>query len=658
MNIAPKMPNQLDSKRLFHAFGITWLLGLILATSAWPMEPLGMLGEVDVAPSPSQVIHLSQHAFLLEDRRQALTVETIDGVPDSHWRHVSEEALHVAYTRTTWWIRVPLINSDDHLAQRILEVRSPLIDFLDVYLIQGHQPVQKYAVGDQRPLAGRPILGRTFAFPIEIPAHTTREILIRLSLKDGVFDVAPLLLWPEKAFSQMQYREQLLLGIFFGSILALTIYNLLLFFTSHDRNFLRYAMLLGVLALWNFGYRGLGYLYLWPNHPSINNLLGMVFPSLMLVLASGFVTNFLDTRKRTPRIHRWIVWVTSTLSIPAAVMGADMLGLDVGIVSAFYGLLLQMLLLTLAYLGAGIVIYRQGFTPAVFFLLAWFCLAVGVWIYLISTLGNEVIPVSIWTENAVAIGSMFEFHLLALGLGYRYRLLRDQNTLLEGAASQTQLRQNFLDTIAHELRTPLTVIQTTTENLSFQTTEPDGLRRYEKILRATDRMSGIISGYLDESGAGVTRDQNVFEACQPRKLLEDAAGAAWVHLHDHGITIDVSEKTRMFVCDRRLTTLALRNLVDNALKYSPKASTILLRGGSSVRGLWFEVENQGCVMTQEQLERIFEPGYRVSSETTGSGYGLTLARRVIEQQGGTLLGKLLDGGRCQFRIDLPHRTGV
>ena len=122
----------------------------------------------------------------------------------------------------------------------------------------------------------------------------------------------------------------------------------------------------------------------------------------MFVLASEFVTHFLETRKRTPRIHRLIVWVTSTLPIPAAVMGADMLGLNVGIVSAFYGLLLQMLLLTLAYLGAGIVIFRQGFTPAVFFLLAWFCLAVGVWIYLISTLGNEVIPVSIWTENAVA----------------------------------------------------------------------------------------------------------------------------------------------------------------------------------------------------------------------------------------------------------------
>lgn len=118
----------------------------------------------------------------------------------------------MAYTRTTWWIRVPLVNSDDHSTKRILEVRSPLIDFLDMYLIQGDQPIQSYAVGDQRQLADRPLLGRTFAFPIEIPAHATREILIRLSLKDGVFDVAPLLLWPEKAFSHCSTGNNCFLG--------------------------------------------------------------------------------------------------------------------------------------------------------------------------------------------------------------------------------------------------------------------------------------------------------------------------------------------------------------------------------------------------------------------------------------------------------------
>jgi len=68
MTIAPKMPSLLDSKRLLHAAGIGLLLGLILVASAWAMEPLGMPSEVDVATSPSEVIHLSQHAFLLEDR--------------------------------------------------------------------------------------------------------------------------------------------------------------------------------------------------------------------------------------------------------------------------------------------------------------------------------------------------------------------------------------------------------------------------------------------------------------------------------------------------------------------------------------------------------------------------------------------------------------
>ena len=317
------------------------MLAFLLASTAWGMER----NTVDVAISPNEVINLSKHAALMEDRDQILDVVSVSKLPEERWRLVSTEALQVAYTRTTWWIRVLLTNSESRATQRILEVRSPLIDFLDVYLMDGGQRIQEYAVGDQRPLAARPLMGRTFAFPMEVPGHATREILMRLSLKDGVFDMAPLLLWRQTAFSEMQYREQLLLGVFFGSILALTIYNLLLFYTSRDKNFLRYAMVLGALAVWNFGYRGLGYLYLWPNHPGVNNLLGMVLPALMLILSAEFVKNFLETQRRTPRIHTLILGVTWTLPIPAAVMGADIIGLDVPIVEAFRVLILQMLLL-------------------------------------------------------------------------------------------------------------------------------------------------------------------------------------------------------------------------------------------------------------------------------------------------------------------------
>lgn len=655
MIIAPTHLKGMESKRVCAAHWIVWTLLLLLSSTTWAIEP----DTVDIViPSAHEVINLSKHAALLEDRDQVLTIDEITSLPDARWRHVSKEALQVAYTRTTWWIRVFLTNSESLDTQRILEVRSPLIDFLDVYLMDGVRQIREYAVGDQRPISARPLMGRTFNFPIDIPAHTTRQILIRLSLKDGVFDMAPLLLWSQAAFSDMQYREPLLLGIFFGSILALTIYNLLLFYTSRDSNFIRYALLLGTLAVWNFGYRGLGYLYLWPDHPWVNNLLGMVLPTLMFILASRFVTNFLETRKRTPRIHRLIICVTWMLPIPAAIMGADILGVEVPIVAAFNLLIVQMFILTLSYIGAGVLIYRQGYRPAGFFLLAWFCLAFGVWIYLLSTLSVDTIPVSFWTENAVAIGSILEIHLLGLGLGYRYKLLRDQNAVLEAAAYRTHLRQNFLDTIAHELRTPLTVIQTTTENLSYREKRDDdeALRRYEKILRAAERMSGLISGYLDEGGSGLARDQNLFEVCHVRKLLEDASASATIHLYDHQMVIEVSKSTPPFVCDSRLTALALRNLADNAIKYSPRGSTIRLKGGCSPQGAWFEVENEGCGITKIHLDRIFEPGYRISDLPPGTGFGLTLARRVIEQQGGTLTVRLLKDERCSFRIDLPIRS--
>jgi len=95
--------------------------------------------------------------------------------------------------------------------------------------------------------------------------------------------------------------------------------------------------------------------------------------------------------------------------------------------------------------------------------------------------------------------------------------------------------------------------------------------------------------------------------------------------------------------------------VDNAVKYSPKDSIIRLSGGLSDRGVYFLVENEGFGITEEQLTRIFEPGYRISSHVAGSGYGLTLARRMVQQQGGALTAALYGEGGCAFRIVLPTR---
>ena len=631
----------------------------LLGDVTWGDEARGQ-GVIDLLKTPRRVINLSKDAEILEDSSGVLDWAMALKTDEKRWQRGTSDTLEVAYTRTVWWVRLKFTNSAQVQDQRLIELRAPLIDFVDAYVLEGSRVLERFEGGDQRPLTSRPFPSRIFAFPLRVPPKEGREVLLRLALKNGVFDLAPLLLWKEADFWEHQHQEQMFFGGYFGAALALSLYHLLLFLTSGDRHFLRYALFLGGLGVWNFGYRGLGYLYLWRDLPWINNLLGIVIPSLLVLLSTNFVTHFLETRQRTPTLHTWIIASTLGLLVPGGMMLIDILGFDPPMVPALY--LRNGLIHVLGglYVVTGFVIYRQGFKPAGFFLLAWSCLIVGVWIYILSTFGVEWVPVNIWTENASLIGSTLEFQLLAMAVGYRYKLLRDQHAAMELESYRIRLRADIIDTISHELRTPLTVIQTTTQNLTERQVHQDAdtHSRYEKILRAVDRMSDLVNGHLGRAESLLAQGDIVREPCDPLRILKEAAASAGVHAEGHKLIVQPSKFPAYFNCDPRLTALALRNLADNAVNYSPPRSTVNFRGGWDPEGLWFAIDNEAPGMTPELLAKSFEPGFRSSPQTPGSGHGLTLARSVIERQRGRLTGELLPGGRCSFGIFLPHLDKV
>jgi signal transduction histidine kinase len=98
------------------------------------------------------------------------------------------------------------------------------------------------------------------------------------------------------------------------------------------------------------------------------------------------------------------------------------------------------------------------------------------------------------------------------------------------------------------------------------------------------------------------------------------------------------------------------NLTDNAMKYTPPGTRVVLRGGRDSSGLWLAVEDEGPGLSSMELERVFKPHNRGPDTVgrPGQGMGLPLARRLIERQGGTLTATSAPGQGCCFRIWLPE----
>jgi signal transduction histidine kinase len=124
--------------------------------------------------------------------------------------------------------------------------------------------------------------------------------------------------------------------------------------------------------------------------------------------------------------------------------------------------------------------------------------------------------------------------------------------------------------------------------------------------------------------------------------------------------LEVEHLPAVFPCDRNLMSLVLRSLADNAVKYTPPGSKIVLSGQATAEGVVLMVADNGLGISPMDLPHLFERFYRGQNtgNKPGTGLSLALARRMVEMQGGTLNLASSPGHGCQVSIFLPTHSKV
>ena len=350
----------------------------VLAQPAPPDPPC-----IDVAHTPT-IGRLARRVEILEDPTQKLDLAAVRALPAGVWRHNPYDNLNFGTSTSAWWVRFELCNATAQDRRVVLEVDWALLDWLDVYLIHAGQVMDRWLTGDQRPYANRPFDSRDFVFSLEVPAGESRQAVMRLALSDAIYDPIPLYLWEPTTYATTRQRDNFLAGAYYGALLALLLYNLLLFFSTRERNFLFYSLYLGFLALWNLDFLGYSHQYLWPNHFRWNNQVNILLSWLAAIGAAVFVTQYLETRKRMPAVHRLIVGMTTAMAIPIGLALANSLGWIGPSAWTIYGFIVMSSALLLLFLSAGVLAVRRGFRSASWFVLAWSFILLGVLIYGLS----------------------------------------------------------------------------------------------------------------------------------------------------------------------------------------------------------------------------------------------------------------------------------
>lgn len=222
-----------------------------------------------------------------------------------------------------------------------------------------------------------------------------------------------------------------------------------------------------------------------------------------------------------------------------------------------------------------------------------------------------------------------------------------------------QLRR-FTADASHELRTPLTALRRVGE-VGLQNSQNLEHHRdaISSMLEEVDRMTRLVDSLLFLSRADAEQIQLKKESISLYEIARDACGLLSVLAEEKNQHLEIlGEQNLTVLADRTLLRQALVNLVDNAIKYSPKGGSVRVqvKKGANDEAIG-KVIDSGPGITQEHREKVFERFYRVdkarSRELGGAGLGLAITKWTIQAHGGHLELESEAGGGSVFRIFIP-----
>jgi two-component system phosphate regulon sensor histidine kinase PhoR len=222
-----------------------------------------------------------------------------------------------------------------------------------------------------------------------------------------------------------------------------------------------------------------------------------------------------------------------------------------------------------------------------------------------------------------------------------------------------QIRRDFVANVSHELRTPLTAIKGYVEALLDGPGEDEEARRFLEVIgRHTTRMERLVKDLLRLARLDARQEPLERASCDVQQLFRSVVAdlSSAIDAKRQRVSIDVpSEGTTVSADPAKLHDI-IRNLVENAVNYSPEDAEVRLAAARSNGQFTISVSDSGPGIPVDDLTRVFERFYRVDksrSRPGGTGLGLAIVRHLTELHGGTALAANRPEGGAVFTITLP-----
>ncbi|WP_339725356.1 diguanylate cyclase [uncultured Paraglaciecola sp.] len=239
-------------------------------------------------PSNTQVQNISH----LVDPESELSITDILNLPNNSWQQYNQNLASLEMSNDLHWFKFTLNNVTPTNA-RLVEIDYPLLDKVKLWFVQHNKVLSQYTIGDTLVFPERIVEHENFIFPVPISEYPV-DVYISVYTK-GAMRI-PLNVWQQQDYLAYTSKNSLVMGGFFGLMLAMGLSNLFFFITTRSPIFLIYSGYVICIALTLSAIQGLGYRYIWPNYPWLQQHAVGIFANLTVWLSIIFCLGLLNVK--------------------------------------------------------------------------------------------------------------------------------------------------------------------------------------------------------------------------------------------------------------------------------------------------------------------------------------------------------------------------
>jgi signal transduction histidine kinase/CheY-like chemotaxis protein len=546
------------------------------------------------------------------------------------------------YSKSNYWFRFTLDFEAALVENWLLEIPFSLLDYVVLFKPVATGGYEAIKLGDRKAFKDRIIPVKNFLFPIQ-NTHTKQTYFMYVKTQDSV--QVPLNIWPEQNYMS-EYAQSIGMQMaFFGAMLVMIIYNIFIFFSTRDKNYIFYVTFISLMVLFQLGLQGFSHQWLWPNSPWWSNVSIPLFGVLSLTFGLLFVRNLLRTWVTVPKFDLIlrVVSYCMFITVPVILLGDYDFAITLSLIvtSIFFNLALV----------AIILLVLKGDRTAKIVLAAWSVFLVSGSISMLGLQGW--LPLEIAGTHVLQIGSMLEVVLLSLALADRIKLLRKEKSEMEVISrdilkiandqleKSNRMKDAFIATISHEIKTPMNAILGSSQLLREESLTKQQTEYIDTIDSSGDLLVSILDNVLEysklEAGKVTIKEREV----ETIKMFEEILKLYEIQIREKPIRIwfsladNVAEK---IIIDDALFKHVIMNLISNAIKFTSQGFVWVHAEMPSQNALKLEVSDTGVGMSDDQLERIFHAFTQADESTSrkygGTGLGLVISKKVCELMGG------------------------